>query len=232
MFYQERIGASKLNVLTDGVRFFQTIFEMALVWRPTRLFFSGAIAFLGLMTLLAVHPLEMWLTLGRLQEDMIYRLLFCWLAGALGLTFLSAGVVSDHLHRLIDDRPRRVTFAGSLLGAVYTGRGCAVLALASVPLLVWLVGRGVWTWTNDGYVEEHWSRVVLAGLIVFGLGQLTVSVLVVNLLRFHAARKALRGSVDQAVAIHTAQMAAQAATPAPTPATRSPARTPQPASTG
>jgi glycosyltransferase involved in cell wall biosynthesis len=229
MHYEERTGESKLHVLTDGVRFFRTILQMALVWRPTRLFFLAAVVCLVVMTLLALHPIELWLRIGRLQEDMIYRLLFCWLMGALGLTLLSAGVVSDHLHRLIDDRPRPPTFVASVLSAVYTVRGCVALSVVAAPLLLWLVGRGVWTWTTDGYVEEHWSRVVLAGLIVFGIGQLTVSVLTVNVLRFHAARKALRGSRDDAVAIQTAQMSTKAAPVAPPPITRSQPRTPRPA---
>ena len=40
-----------------------------------------------------------------------------------------------------------------------------------------------------GHVTLHWSRIVLAGLIAFGLGQMLITVLIANVLRFHADRK-------------------------------------------
>jgi hypothetical protein len=183
------------------------------MWQPARLFLAAAAACLAVVALLAVHPFEMWIRLGRLQEDMIYRLLFCWLMGALGVTLLSAGVISEHVHRLIDYRLRPQTFLGCVLDAVYSMRGCAYASVFALPLLLWLVGRGVWTWTTDGYVEEHWSRIVLAGLIVFGLAQMSVSVLIVNILRFHTDRKSLRTADSRALSIRFAQKRVEGTTP-------------------
>lgn len=190
MSYDERIGESKLHVLRDGVRFFRTILEMTLMWRPAKLLVAGAIFCLVALTLLAMHPIEMWLRVGRLREDMIYRLLFCSFLGTVGLTLLSAGVVSEHLRRLIDGRRRRTTFVWSLLDGCFSFRFLTAATAAALPVLGWLVGRGVWTWFTDGFVDVHWSRVVVAGMIGFGICQLTVTTLSVNLLRFHAGRKA------------------------------------------
>ena len=213
MPYQERIGESKLHVIKDGVRFLRTIFEMVLMWRPAKLFVSTAALCLALMVLLAMHPIEMRLRLGRLEEDMTYRLLFCWLLGAVGVTLLSAAVISDHLHRLIDDRQRGRTFLWSLLDKAYSFKGLGLIMVPAVPMLVWLVGRGVWTWITAGYVQEHWSRVVLAGLIAFGAAQMFVTVLIVNLLRFHTARKSLRESERAAVSVTAAAKTLDVARP-------------------
>lgn len=188
MSYQERIGESKLHVLKDGMRFLRTIFEMTLMWRPAKLFFLAGGLCLTLLILLAMHPVEMWLGQGHLQEDMIYRLLFCSVLGTLGVTLVSAGVVSDHLHRLIDRRRRTVSFAWSLLDKAYSFGGFGLLLVPAVPVTTWLVGRGVMTWVTAGYVDVHWSRVVLAGLVVLSCAQMLVTILVVNLLRFHTAR--------------------------------------------
>ena len=192
MTYQERIGQSKLRVLKDGVLFLRIILEMTLMWQPARLFTSAAVLCFAVMTLFAMHPIERWLRLGRLEEDVIYRLLFCWLMGAVGMTLLSAGLISDHLRRALDHRLQPRTFSWSLLNRLYTFRGSVLVSALAAPVLVWLVGRGAWTWITDGYVEEHWSRVVLAGMIVFGLTQMFITVLTVNVLRFHAARKTAR----------------------------------------
>ncbi len=217
MPYEERIGESKLHVIKDGIRFLHTIFEMTLMWQPAKLFSMAAVLCLVVMTLLVMHPVETWLKFGRLEEDMIYRLLFCSLMGTLGVTLLSAGIVCDHLHRLIltgqmipaeptfqsargqpskpalrrKDRPPPPTFVWSLLDRAYSFRGLAVFTGLAVPMAAWLVGRGVWTWVTAGYVDVHWSRVVLAGLLAFGAGQMFVTILIVNLLRFHTARTSL-----------------------------------------
>jgi glycosyltransferase involved in cell wall biosynthesis len=202
MRYEERIGESKLQVWHDGLRFLRTIFEMSFMWQPAKLFLLAAVISLALMTLLAMHPIETWLRVGQLQEDMIYRLLFCSLMGTFGATLLSAGVLCQHLYRLLDNGGGRrgerggagepaTTFVSTALGCLYTFRGSVGILLPAVPLLVWLVGRGVWTRAADGFVDLHWSRIVLAGLIVFGIGQMLSTVLIVNVLRFHIARKSL-----------------------------------------
>ena len=194
MPYEERIGRSKLSVVNDGVRFLRTIFEMTLMWRPAKLFVGTAVACLTVMVLLTMHPIEMWLRSGRLQEDMIYRLLFCSFLGTIGVGLLSAGVVSDHLHRLLDDRPTPTTFLWNLLDRLYSLRGLVVVSIPALPVLVWLVGGGVWTRVTAGYVEIHWSRVVLGGLLAFGLGQVLVTSLITNMIRFHTTRGTLRDS--------------------------------------
>ena len=191
MSYEERIGESKLRVCGDGIRFLHTILEMTLMWRPAKLFTSLAVLSLAVMTLVAGHPIEMWFRLGRLEEDMIYRLLFCSLLGTVGVTLLSAGVLSGNLHRLLRDPPGRPSFATALLNRAYTFRGFCIASGFATPVLVWLVGAGVWTRLTAGYVAEHWSRVVLAGLIVFALVQMLITVLIANVLRFHAARRTL-----------------------------------------
>jgi hypothetical protein len=140
------------------------------------------------MLLLAMHPVEMWLTVRRLEEDMIYRLLFCSLLGTFGATLLSAAMISEHIHRLLDRRSQANTFLWSLLDRVYSFRGLGLAAAMVAPTVAWLIGHGGWTWLTDGFITEHWSRAVLAGLLVFILGELGLTTLVVNILRFHTAR--------------------------------------------
>lgn len=189
MSYEERIGESKLHVGRDGIRFLRTILEMTLMWRPAKLFIASAMVCLTVMTLFALHPIEMWLATGRLREDMIYRLLFCSFAGTVGLTLLSAGVICERLRTLVDSRERTATFVWTVLERCYSFPAVAGVGVIVTPVLAWLVGPGCWTWLSAGYVDIHWSRIVLAGLIAFGLFQQGVTTLTVNLFRFHAARR-------------------------------------------
>ncbi|MFQ5463014.1 MAG: glycosyltransferase family 2 protein [Phycisphaerae bacterium] len=189
MTYEERIGESKLHVLSDGVRFLRTILAMTLMWQPARLFFGASVVCLGLMTLLAMHPMEMWWRDGRFDEDMIYRLLFCSLLGTVGVSLLSASAVALNIARLVHSRPTHPSFVEILVEGLYGFGGWFTTALASLPVLIWLIGPGLWSRITDGVVTVHWSRVVLAGLIVFGLIQSMVTVLITNILRYHTQRK-------------------------------------------
>jgi len=230
MAYEERIGESKLHVLRDGMRFLRTIFEMSLMWRPAKMFSSVAIICLTIMAILALHPIELWLTERHLQEDMIYRLLFCSFIASVGIQLLSMSVLCGHMTRLWDDTANenatrvlssqrdsgvgtdqipplkrgaiteraygtQPTFVGATLARMYTLSGFGLATLLATPLLGWLIGPGVWTRLTRGVVEIHWSRVVLAGLIAFGLCQMLVTVLVLNLVRFHLARRGLTETV-------------------------------------
>jgi len=189
MPYQERVGQSKLNVIRDGVAFLRTIAQMALVWRPARLFWAGAVACLFVVTVLLAGPFETWVRFGRLGEDMIYRLLFCSLLGSFGAVLISATVLSQALRELFADRTAPRTFFAVLLDRVYTLKGCAVAAGLLAPVLAWLVGAGVATYLTERAVYIHWSRVVVAGLLVFALSQMFVTTLLANVIRFHTPRR-------------------------------------------
>lgn len=191
MAYEERVGESKLHVLKDGVRFLRTILEMTLVWRPGRVLAGGAVGCLLLMLLFAMYPVEMWVMEGRLVEDMIYRLLFCSLLGMVGVSLTAAWQISEQLHAFHRDPARTPTLAGTLARRAFSVTGLGVAAVVSLPLLLWLVGPGLWTWATQGEVFIHWSRVVLAGLMVFTLCQIGVTGLVLNLIDLHARRLAL-----------------------------------------
>jgi hypothetical protein len=87
----------------------------------------------------------------------------------------------------------------AVLDQVFTLRGFGILVAVCCPILGWLIGPGVWTRMIAGYVDLHWSRVVLAGLIAFGLGQLLITVLIVNLVRFHVERGTARETNERAI---------------------------------
>ncbi|MCG3131778.1 MAG: Undecaprenyl-phosphate 4-deoxy-4-formamido-L-arabinose transferase [Phycisphaerae bacterium] len=215
MPYHERVGRSKLSVLRDGVRFLQTIGQMALAWNPGRVFGTGAAGCLLLMTLLALHPLEQWFRVGAFEEGAIYRLLFCAWLGCVGGVLLSSKVIVRQIAELsavgggrdvggagaeasIPVPPSGAgasmpgtsgSYVGHLLDRVYTLPVVSILAgVALVPLTV-LIGPGLWTRLTDGRMTVHWSRVVLAGLIAFNLAQILATTLVTNALRFHAERR-------------------------------------------
>lgn len=193
MPYAERIGRSKLSVARDGMRFLRTILHMTLMWRPARLFHGTAVFCFALMFALAAYPLESWLRLGRFGEDMIYRLLFCSLLGTLGVMMLSSGVLAEVLREQAGGPRAAPTFLGAALRRAFAGGGCAAMTIAAVPAAWLLVGPGIWTRLTDGVVTIHWSRVLLAGLVVVAWTQVAATALIAAVVRFHALRRANPG---------------------------------------
>ncbi|MCA9252488.1 MAG: glycosyltransferase family 2 protein [Phycisphaerales bacterium] len=188
MSYKERVGESKLSVVRDGVRFLQTIIDMTLFVKPARVFLSIAIV-CGLITVFfAAHPIEMWLTQRRLEESMIYRLLFCSFLGSLGVLSLSALIIAQTLRSLERNRPDDDSLVARGLRGLFSKTALTAICAIITPMILWLVGPGIVSWVGERQVYIHWSRVVLAGLLTFTLCQLITTKIVVGLVRIHIAR--------------------------------------------
>lgn len=188
MSYEERVGESKLHVLRDGIRFLRTILEMTMMWQPARLFLAAAVIMLSAAGLLAIYPLEQWLRGGAFAEDMIYRLLFCSFLGTTGIMLLSAGVLADNLHRLLKGASSTATFLMTVTNALFRPAALLTLGVLTTPLIGWLIGPGIWSRITAGVVTLHWSRIVLAGVIVFTLATMTATGLLTHIMRFHMRR--------------------------------------------
>ncbi len=195
MDYQERVGESKLHVVRDGIRFFQTIFEMTLVWRPARILLSAAVLCMLVTLLLAMHPIETWFRLGHLDERMIYRLLFCSVLGSVGMTLVSASVIAGNMHAFLTGGIHSPGLFSLWLERVFSIRSLILASIVFVPVTIVLIGQGIWTYVTAGEVTIHWSRVVLAGLVAFFYAQSWVTCILLNLVKLHVERyRYLHGS--------------------------------------
>lgn len=177
MAYAEREGRSKLSVGRDGIRFFRTIIQAAVLYRPSRLLASGALLTAVCAALLLVPPATYYLSNRELAEWMIYRIV----VGDLFLTatwlLLLGGYVSGRIVELA-------------LGLRTTGRGHALLQrflghrwfwLAPPALLIAglsLVAGSFRQLVDDGATYEHWSRFLAFSMLV----TLAVSLAVARLL--------------------------------------------------
>ncbi len=166
MPYHERVGASKLRVLSDGVRFLRSIVECALIYRPGRLFSLLALPFLAVAVLFSVHPVEVYLRERALEEWMIYRLitvLMCYLVVAM---LLSASVLSERFVAVTRGTRRVPGFTFGLAHRFITPTALVVigaLLLAVASALNFQVAR---QYLSTGTIQEHWSRVLVGGFLV------------------------------------------------------------------
>ena len=166
MPYHERVGASKLRVLSDGVRFLRSIVECALIYRPGRLFSLMAFPFLAVALLFSIHPIEVYLRQRTLEEWMIYRLitvLMCYLVVSM---LLGASVLSERFVAASRGARRAPGFIFGLAHRFVTPKtlvGLAILLVAVAAALNFTVAR---QYVSTGTIQVHWSRVLVGGFLV------------------------------------------------------------------
>jgi glycosyltransferase involved in cell wall biosynthesis len=207
MPYSERVGRSKLSVVRDGVRFLRIIVETALCYRPRPLLLVVA-SILGLSALAAgVWPLWFWLAHGRIEEWMIYRVLLAsLLATACALTACAA-VVAQRISAVAYPGTPAAEPAG-VVDTLFAGRvrllGIVVLLAAAVAI-VW---PGIVDIVTTGQTQMHWSRAVLAALLVVLVGVVLLSSFLLDMLGLIWDRRADPQVIHQPDARHDSRSAA------------------------
>ncbi|HEU4402188.1 MAG TPA: glycosyltransferase family 2 protein, partial [Candidatus Polarisedimenticolia bacterium] len=183
MRYHERIGASKLRVLRDGLRFLNVILSAAAYIRVSRLTIP-IIATLNLAAgLIMLYPTGFYLASGRLEEWMFYRFAFAGMLGTIAVTALCATIVSEHVSALTLLRYERF---GARARGLWRYENLRLLTVAAGAL--WMIGaflnlRGVHELLTSGHVSLHWSRVMLGAFFSINLAQVVGTLCSVKIIR-------------------------------------------------
>jgi len=181
MPYHERVGASKLRVLSDGVRFLRSIVECALLYRPGRLFILLAFPFLAIAVLFSIHPIEVYARQRMLEEWMIYRLitvLMCYLVVSM---LLSASVLSERFVAVTRGSGRVPGFIFGLAHRFVTPK-----SLVAITILL-IVAAGAMNFTvarqyfSTGTIQVHWSRVLVGSFLVSAAVHLAVTAVMLRM---------------------------------------------------
>ena len=189
MAYSERIGESKLKLLRDGVRFFQTIVTGILLFRPDRLF---AFAFLGCVALMAVlgaYPVEFYLHHKAVEEWMIYRFIAGFLLGSSGFLLLCAIALSHEMARLGPTRRITDSFWSTAISQLFRGWGMLAFVILCVASAIALLGQGIVEYLTFGTCHLHWSRLVVGAFCLLATFQTLVTAVLVQLVKLWASQK-------------------------------------------
>jgi hypothetical protein len=180
--YAERMGESKLSVIKDGVRFLMVILRAAVTFRPARLLLPIA-GLLGLGALaVGSGPSLHWLRDAELAEWEIYRLLLASLLATVSTIFVCCGVVADRIAATARGRPPSASGVTGAAAKLFTPRMRLVGGTALLALAVVIVGPGIVEFATTGEVEMHWSRAMLASLLVVIAAMLAVTTFLLNMM--------------------------------------------------
>ncbi len=190
MTYSERVGSSKLRVLSDGYRFLRTIVEGVLWYRPERLFLWAFVCCTLAAFLLAAYPIEFYLRYARLEEWMIYRFIVCYLLGTSGFVLLAGGTIAHRFVQATSDRRVVARFWPSLFEQLFVGKGLWAFLGLTVACSIALVWPGFVEYITTAQVTLHWSRVMTSafGLVIASIAFVTGALLKV----FHVRSNALK----------------------------------------
>lgn len=193
MSYDERIGESKLNVIQDGLRFFRTIFDGVLFYRPDRiLLLVFALCLMG-VGVMGLFPTEFYFANRRIEEWMIYRFVACFLLAEVGALLLSAIAVSHNMAALGPRGRSTDSFWSALISRTYSGKPAVILVSLYWIVAVVCLWPGIVEYASSFTCTLHWSRLIVGCFfLLIGCQSIVTSVLlnVIEMWRSNAARLA------------------------------------------
>ena len=170
MAYDERAGASKLNPVTDGLRFLWTILRTAHRYNPLKVFGLIGLVLIVVGIGYGVGPLAYYIQVQRVEDWAIYRLVAVIVLLVSGVNILFFGVVANVVlaatHRM---PPFRNSLPARLLLRPFVLRHLWILGTLLMLSAVLLNHEGLYSYLTVGKVSIHWSY-VLTGCMLFLLG--------------------------------------------------------------
>ena len=181
MPYHERVGASKLRVLSDGVRFLRSIVECALIYRPGRLFSLIAFPFLAVAVLFSVYPVEFYLRERMLEEWMIYRLITVMMCYLVVSMLLSASVLTERFVAVTRGSRRSPGFSFGLAHRFVTPKALMFVSMALLIVSITLNFEVARQYLATGHIGVHWSRVLVGGFLMSAAVHLAVTAVMLRM---------------------------------------------------
>ena len=178
--YDNRVGRSKLHIVSDGFRFLNIIIRTARLYNPLKFFGVVGLALLAIGCFLSIEPITYYLDVRRVEDTEIYRLVTIMVLFVTGINVMVFGAFANHILEIV----RGKTLAqSSLLGKYVLNRRTigrsgllgTILMLGAVSLNY----QALYEYVTSGYIFVHWVYVLTgATLFLVGLQLLMGSILV------------------------------------------------------
>ena len=182
--YDNRVGRSKLHIVSDGFRFLNIIIRTARLYNPLKFFGVVGLALLAIGCFLSVEPITYYLDVRRVEDTEIYRLVTIMVLFVTGINVMVFGAFANHILEIV----RGKTLAqSSLLGKYVLNRRTigrsgllgTILMLGAVSLNY----QALYEYITSGYIFVHWVY-VLTGATLFLVGlQLFMGSILIGILQ-------------------------------------------------
>ncbi|MBI1745205.1 MAG: glycosyltransferase family 2 protein [Acidobacteria bacterium] len=170
MPYAERVGRSKLSVVKDGVRFFNTIVGIARLYNPLKFFgILGAILIL-LGVILAMGPVTHYLRFRRVEDYEVYRLFTIMVLWVTGINVISFGAFCNSLLGVIHGKPVHTQSAWSTyIFRPPIMRNLDKVGYVLIAVAIALNHKTIIEYVTTRQIDVHWSY-IFTGATLFLVG--------------------------------------------------------------
>ena len=182
--YEERMGRSKLNVVRDGLRFFETIVWTAMTYNPVRILGLVGLSGIGIAVLVGLALLTLRLQgVVELGPTGIFAVFVAVVCGAAGASIFALGAAFNYFVSLFYRRPiRQGLFRKPLLSApietYFLPSGIATTVLGII-----IAGVSLRFSYNGWAIERLWLYLSGSAMLMLIGIQLLVSWLQMSVLR-------------------------------------------------
>lgn len=166
MPYAERVGSSKLSLLVDGGRFLRCILQAATAYRPARPLLLIAAALTVAALGLGAGPTLLWLRQRHVEEWMIHRVMAASLLAMTSALVVCAAVLGERIAELAHGRAAPLQGVTAVLVRLFRPRTRFWAGVVLLGAAFFLVAPGLVESVEGAPVTIHWSRIVLASLLV------------------------------------------------------------------
>ena len=188
--YAERVGRSKLSPFSDGLRFLAIIVQAAMCYRPARplLVMTSVLAMFALFV--GWLPVSFYLSNERLEEWMVYRILLASLLMTGSAFLICTAVVSERIAAAAHGRSFAQSGVTAIVSKLFAPRCRWVLAPVLAAIAVAVTWQGIVQYASTGQVDMHWSRAVLASLLLLLAWMLTLTTFVLRMMDLMESQRA------------------------------------------
>jgi glycosyltransferase involved in cell wall biosynthesis len=182
--YDERVGSSKLNAITDGVRFLRTIIGVARLYNPLKFFGLIGLLFIVTAIVLSIGPISYYLQARRVEYGEIYRLFTIMVLSVTGLNVLIFGIVSNetlsimHKRKILQNSRALGLFLRSEVTHLFGKLGWFLILISAL-----LNYEAIFQFLTTRHIYVHWSYILTGTALFLVGGQLVMARSLLKVLR-------------------------------------------------
>jgi glycosyltransferase involved in cell wall biosynthesis len=167
MPYKERVGASKLRICKDGIRFLRVILEAVLFYKPLKFLSSIGIFLISIALIYLFKPIFYYLCYGRIEEDFIYRLISIVVFCLVGFNFIILGFLGSEMAAVMNSQKIFLEkVRNRWLKSLFCPRSFLIIGVIMSMFGVLINIGSIREYVYAGKILTHWVYILVGGFLV------------------------------------------------------------------
>lgn len=159
--YEERTGSSKLNAITDGIRFLRIIINTSRIYNPLKFLGILGIFMIVLGLLLSINPISYYFQFRRVEDYQIYRLFTIMVLFVTGLNTITFGAFANYVLSMLHNREvNQNGFIGKYILSRIVLKKFNLIGWVLAALALIINYKTIIEFIMTGHIYIHWSYII------------------------------------------------------------------------